>query len=73
MVSAELVAVIITASISSLDLIINAISLCMSGKCVVECCGNKIAHEDTEANLVDLARRMSNPPPPEQKENHDDS
>jgi hypothetical protein len=33
----------------------------MSGKCEVTCCGNSMRHVDTEGNLVDLARRMSNP------------
>jgi hypothetical protein len=61
MPSVELITIIITAFISGLDLVINGFALCMSGKCEVTCCGNSMRHIDTEGNLVDLARRMSNP------------
>jgi hypothetical protein len=61
MVSVELIAIIITGVMSGLDLVINGFALCMSGKCEVTCCGNTMRHVDTEGDLVDLARRMSNP------------
>lgn len=62
-----MIGIIIGSSISLLDLVINSFSLCMSGKCQVECCGNSFKHSDTEQELIEEikeVRRMSGPPPP---------
>lgn len=57
--SIELIGIAITGAISTVDLLVNCFQIAMSGSCSIRCCGSEIKHLDTEANLVDLTRRMS--------------
>lgn len=55
------IGILVTGIISGLDLLVNGFALCMSGSCSIKCCGSEVTHQDTEAELVDLTRRMSVP------------
>lgn len=64
--SVELVAIVITGVVSGIDLVVTCVGMIMNGTFECNCCGMRVKHSDTEADLIEMNRRMSGCPPPKE-------
>lgn len=62
----ELIAIIITGVVSGLDVIINMVGFCMTGRCKSDCCGMTMEHDEecktpriTESQMEDIKKTIS--------------